>query len=200
MTEFMRVNGLYADDAVGRFARTQYVNVYTTYGRGEHYCEARMDSLPEEVLDDPEDYFLEPVTEDGQPIKLRAALDQGLALLPLAGDDEAMKVFLSVVVPDDDGGLLGEFFGDSPILSARSCLRLAVLAYRESHATLFDLAAYMSALDSSRLYTDMIAAGYAEQCRSHFQIAEAEKAEKIIEVLSTILNRFCFDPGGAIND
>lgn len=69
----MKVNGLYADEAVGKFAPSQWVNVYVAFGRGEFYCEARMDSLPEEVLDDDESYFLEPTTEEGLPMSLEAA-------------------------------------------------------------------------------------------------------------------------------
>jgi hypothetical protein len=69
--------GLYADEAASKFAPAQYVNVYEVPTRA-FYCDARMDSLPEEVADDPEGYFLEPTTEGGDVMSLRAALSAGL--------------------------------------------------------------------------------------------------------------------------
>jgi hypothetical protein len=69
----MKVIGLHADEAMNQFSSTQHVNVWDTWMRG-FYCEATMDSLPEEVIDDPESYFLEPTTEDGIPVTLEVAL------------------------------------------------------------------------------------------------------------------------------
>jgi hypothetical protein len=67
------VFGLYADEAMTRFAPGQWVNVYEVLPAG-YVSEATMSSLPDEVLDDPEDYFLEPTDEDGNPMSLRQAL------------------------------------------------------------------------------------------------------------------------------
>ena len=69
----MRILGLYADDAVRRFAPEQHVNVWEVLPAA-FLCEARMDSLPEEVLEDPEGYFLEPTDAEGTPITVNAAL------------------------------------------------------------------------------------------------------------------------------
>lgn len=68
----MKVLGLYADEALTKFSPDQHVNVWDVLMRSFH-CEARMDSLPDEVTDDPESYYLEPTTEDGQPISLNEA-------------------------------------------------------------------------------------------------------------------------------
>jgi hypothetical protein len=65
--------GLYADEAITKFAPGQWVNVYEVLPRG-YLSEATMSSLPEEVLDDPEGYFLEPTDDDGNPMSLRRAL------------------------------------------------------------------------------------------------------------------------------
>lgn len=69
----MKVIGLYADKAIGRFRPDQCVNIYDPFMRS-FYCEATMDSLPEEVLDDLESFFLEPTDELGQPVNIRDAL------------------------------------------------------------------------------------------------------------------------------
>jgi hypothetical protein len=68
----MNVIGLYGDEAIKQFHSNQHVNVWDVMMRAFH-CDASMDSLPEEVLEDPESYFLEPTTEDGQPISLKEA-------------------------------------------------------------------------------------------------------------------------------
>lgn len=65
--------GLYADEAMTKFAPGQCVNVYEVLPPG-YFSEATMSSLPEEVLDDPESFFLEPTDENGNPISLRQAL------------------------------------------------------------------------------------------------------------------------------
>jgi hypothetical protein len=66
----MRVRGLYADEALGRFAPEQHVNVWDVWLES-FFCEAKMNCLPNEVLDDPEDYFLEPTDETGRPVDPR---------------------------------------------------------------------------------------------------------------------------------
>lgn len=68
----MRVIGLYADEAVTKFASQQNVNIWDVMMRS-FYCEGRMDSLPEEVTEDPDNFILEPTTEDGQTISLEEA-------------------------------------------------------------------------------------------------------------------------------
>lgn len=69
----MKVTGLYADEAIERFRPDQCVNIYDTLMRS-FYCEATMNSLPEEVLDDPESFFLEPTDELSRPINVKEAL------------------------------------------------------------------------------------------------------------------------------
>jgi hypothetical protein len=69
----MSIKGLYADEAINRFAESQYVNVWDALTRG-FFCEAQMNDLPAEVIDDPESYFLEPTTAEGAPVSLRSAL------------------------------------------------------------------------------------------------------------------------------
>ena len=76
----MRVFGLFADDGLLRFSPSQNVNVWCVWTRA-FFCEATVNNLPEEVLDDPESYFLEPTDKSGQPISLASALsgsNQGL--------------------------------------------------------------------------------------------------------------------------
>lgn len=65
----MRVVGLFADEAVTRFAFDQYVNVWDVISSSFH-CEAQIGNLPDEVLEDLESFFLEPTDETGTPIRL----------------------------------------------------------------------------------------------------------------------------------
>jgi hypothetical protein len=76
----MRVNGLFADQALTLFVPEQFVNVWDALTKCFH-CEAQMNSLPAEVLEDPESYFLEPTDEMGIPMSLQKAL-QTQAELP----------------------------------------------------------------------------------------------------------------------
>lgn len=69
----MRVDGLYADEGLTRLAPTQQVNVWCVLPAA-FYCEATVETLPEEVRESPEDYWLEPTTEDGLPIALKDAV------------------------------------------------------------------------------------------------------------------------------
>lgn len=69
----MRVVGLYADEAITRFSPEQHVNIWDASSRCFH-CEAQMSSLPEEVTDDLESFFLEPTDEAGTPISLKEAM------------------------------------------------------------------------------------------------------------------------------
>ncbi len=68
----MRIVGLYADEAVELFSADQHVNIWDVISRCFH-CEAQMSSLPEEVADDLESFFLEPTNEAGIPISLKVA-------------------------------------------------------------------------------------------------------------------------------
>ena len=68
----MRIIGLYADEALIKFASTQDVNIWDVMMRS-FLCEVRMDSLPEEVTDDPDNFILEPTDPEGRPIPLTQA-------------------------------------------------------------------------------------------------------------------------------
>jgi hypothetical protein len=65
------IKGIYADEA-DKLHPEQWVNVYQidVCGRATFYCSCQVKELD---LDDPEEYGLEPIDEDGNLISLKKA-------------------------------------------------------------------------------------------------------------------------------